>query len=164
DLHPRRRAEAAGRGVEAGAAEALRPADRHRDRPRRRVLAGRGVPPALPRQESNPVQVLPVELRPGSAPRRGLGQGRAAEDGEAVMRAAVLLAALVMTTVAAAEPPKGWNPMDYKKPSDGELKSKLTPLQYDVTQHEGTEPSFRNDYWNNHEPGIYVDVVSGEPL
>ena len=80
------------------------------------------------------------------------------------MRAAVLVAVLIVTTVAAAEPPKGWNPMDYKKPSDSELKSKLTPLQYDVTQHEGTERAFQNEYWNNHEPGIYVDVVSGEPL
>jgi peptide methionine sulfoxide reductase msrA/msrB len=44
------------------------------------------------------------------------------------------------------------------------LKSKLTPLQYEVTQDCGTEPPFRNAYWNNHRPGIYVDVVSGEPL
>src|SRR5215213_11969239 len=53
---------------------------------------------------------------------------------------------------------------DFRKPSDEELKSKLTPLQYKVTQHEGTEAPFRNEYWDNHEPGIYVDVVSGEPL
>ncbi|HEX6096604.1 MAG TPA: bifunctional methionine sulfoxide reductase B/A protein [Thermoanaerobaculia bacterium] len=52
----------------------------------------------------------------------------------------------------------------YAKPSDAELKKKLTSMQYDVTQHEGTEPPFRNEYWNNHEAGIYVDVVSGEPL
>ncbi|MGZ5476833.1 MAG: peptide-methionine (R)-S-oxide reductase MsrB, partial [Thermoanaerobaculia bacterium] len=50
------------------------------------------------------------------------------------------------------------------KPSDAELKKKLTPLQYEVTQHEGTEPPFKNEYWDNHQPGIYVDVVSGEPL
>ena len=50
------------------------------------------------------------------------------------------------------------------KPSDEELQRKLTPLQYKVTQHEGTEPPFRNEYWDNHRPGIYVDVVSGEPL
>jgi methionine-R-sulfoxide reductase len=82
-----------------------------------------------------------------------------------VTRIAILVAAAAFAAVAAAQqPPKGWNPMDYKKPSDTDLKSKLTPLQYDVTQHEGTEPSFRNDYWNNHEAGIYVDVVSGEPL
>jgi peptide methionine sulfoxide reductase msrA/msrB len=50
------------------------------------------------------------------------------------------------------------------KPSDDELRKKLTPLQYDVTQKEGTEPPFRNEYWDNHKAGIYVDVVSGEPL
>jgi peptide-methionine (R)-S-oxide reductase len=53
---------------------------------------------------------------------------------------------------------------DFRKPSDDELQAKLTPLQYKVTQHEGTEAPFRNEYWDNHEPGIYVDVVSGEPL
>ena len=53
---------------------------------------------------------------------------------------------------------------DYKKPADGELKRKLTPTQYEVTQHEATERPFQNEYWNNHEAGIYVDVVSGEPL
>ena len=52
----------------------------------------------------------------------------------------------------------------YNKPAEGELKKKLTPIQYEVTQHDGTEPAFRNEYWDNHEPGIYVDVVSGEPL
>ena len=52
----------------------------------------------------------------------------------------------------------------FVKPSDAELKKKLTPLQYSVTQHENTETPFRNVYWDNHEPGIYVDVVSGEPL
>jgi methionine-R-sulfoxide reductase len=54
--------------------------------------------------------------------------------------------------------------MNFNKPSDQELKKKLTPIQYQVTQHEGTEPPFRNEYVDNHEPGIYVDVVSGEPL
>ncbi len=53
---------------------------------------------------------------------------------------------------------------NYAKPSDAELKKKLTPVQYEVTQHEGTEPAFRNEYWDNHKAGIYVDVVSGEPL
>jgi peptide methionine sulfoxide reductase msrA/msrB len=51
-----------------------------------------------------------------------------------------------------------------EKPSKEELKSKLTSLQYRVTQEEGTEPAFHNDYWDNKKPGIYVDVVSGEPL
>lgn len=52
----------------------------------------------------------------------------------------------------------------YTKPSELELRHRLTHLQYNVTQREGTEPPFRNEYWNNHAPGIYVDVVSGEPL
>ena len=52
----------------------------------------------------------------------------------------------------------------YTKPSDVELRNKLTPLQYEVTQQEGTERAFSNEYWNNKKPGIYVDVVSGEPL
>lgn len=52
----------------------------------------------------------------------------------------------------------------YKKPSDTELKDKLTPLSYEVTQHEGTERAFDNEYWNNKNQGIYVDIVSGEPL
>ena len=52
----------------------------------------------------------------------------------------------------------------WKKPSDEELKQKLTPLQYQRDAAGGTEPAFRNEYWDNHEPGIYVDVVSGEPL
>lgn len=52
----------------------------------------------------------------------------------------------------------------HTKPSDEELRRTLTPLQYKVTQHEGTEPAFRNEYWDNKRPGIYVDVVSGEPL
>lgn len=50
------------------------------------------------------------------------------------------------------------------KPSDAELKTKLTPLQYTVTQKDGTERPFANEYWDNHREGIYVDVVSGEPL
>jgi methionine-R-sulfoxide reductase len=58
---------------------------------------------------------------------------------------------------------KGW-PVDFKKPSDAEIKKKLNPVQYQVTQHEATEPPFRNEFWDNHQPGIYVDVVSGEPL
>jgi peptide-methionine (R)-S-oxide reductase len=50
------------------------------------------------------------------------------------------------------------------KPSAEELKKKLTPQQYHVTQECGTEPPFNNAYWNNHAPGIYVDIVTGEPL
>ena len=53
---------------------------------------------------------------------------------------------------------------EYKKPSDEEIKNKLTDLQYKVTQKEGTERAFQNEYWDNKKAGIYVDIVSGEPL
>ncbi|MCW8810908.1 MAG: peptide-methionine (R)-S-oxide reductase MsrB [Ignavibacteriaceae bacterium] len=53
---------------------------------------------------------------------------------------------------------------NYTKPSNEELKKKLTDLQYKVTQKEGTERAFQNEYWDNHKPGIYVDIVTGEPL
>jgi len=59
---------------------------------------------------------------------------------------------------------KGWNRMNFRKPSDAELRRTLAPRQYEVTQHAATEPPFHNEYWDNHQPGIYVDVVSGEPL
>ena len=59
---------------------------------------------------------------------------------------------------------KGWLASNFRKPSDEELRKRLTPLQYEVTQKEGTERAFANEFWNNHEAGIYVDVVSGEPL
>ena len=52
----------------------------------------------------------------------------------------------------------------YKKPDDETLKKKLTPLQYEVTQKKGTERPFQNEYWDNKREGIYVDIVSGEPL
>jgi methionine-R-sulfoxide reductase len=52
----------------------------------------------------------------------------------------------------------------FQKPPAAELKQKLTPIQFEVTQHAATEPSFRNEFWDNHKPGLYVDIVSGEPL
>ena len=52
----------------------------------------------------------------------------------------------------------------YKKPTDEELRQKLTEQQYAVTQKDATEAPFRNEYWDNHREGIYVDVASGEPL
>jgi methionine-R-sulfoxide reductase len=52
----------------------------------------------------------------------------------------------------------------FQKPPAAELKQKLTPMQFEVTQHAATEPSFRNEFWDNHKPGLYVEIVSGEPL
>ena len=57
------------------------------------------------------------------------------------------------------------SPMDhFQKPSDAELKQKLSPMQFEVTQHAGTEPPFRNEFWDNKKPGLYVNVISGRPL
>ncbi len=67
----------------------------------------------------------------------------------------LVLIALSCTTIMA---------MTYQKPDDSAIRQKLTLMQYDVTQHQGTEPPFNNAYWNNEQPGIYVDIVSGEPL
>ena len=85
-----------------------------------------------------------------------------------VRRLTVILGVLVAAASAGAQthsPSQGRRPMtEFKKPTDAELKQTLSPLQYEVTQHEVTERPFQNEYWNNHEAGIYVDVVSGEPL
>jgi methionine-R-sulfoxide reductase len=78
----------------------------------------------------------------------------------ALLLVAVTGAASAQTQTAA----KGWSAVDYRKPSDADLKQHLTAMQYRVTQKEGTEPPFLNEYWNNHAAGIYVDIVSGEPL
>jgi methionine-R-sulfoxide reductase len=77
-----------------------------------------------------------------------------------------LAAAGCVVASATAQTPaktKGW-PVNFQKPKDPDLRKSLTPLQYEVTQKEATEPPFRNDFHDNHKPGIYVDVVSGEPL
>src|SRR5688572_10415769 len=52
----------------------------------------------------------------------------------------------------------------YKKPAEEVLRQQLSPLEYEVTQRNATEPAFRNKYWNNHEAGLYVDITTGEPL
>jgi methionine-R-sulfoxide reductase len=80
-----------------------------------------------------------------------------------------VLTATASSTAAAQRPAskaKGEHQVTapFSKPTSDELKQKLTPMQFKVTQEEGTEPAFRNEYWDNHEAGIYVDVVSGEPL
>jgi methionine-R-sulfoxide reductase len=82
----------------------------------------------------------------------------------------ITVAALLTASFAVAgemdkpvPPPSAMDGM-YSKPSEAELKRLLTTIQFRVTQMDGTEPAFRNEYWNHHEEGIYVDVVSGEPL
>ena len=83
---------------------------------------------------------------------------------KAIAAAAAVIAALLIVAATGNNKGVAMKNGNYAKPSDAELKKKLTPIQYEVTQHEGTEPAFRNEYWDNHKAGIYVDVVSGEPL
>lgn len=73
-------------------------------------------------------------------------------------------ALLFLTLTLWAGSVMAWDSKAFKKPTDDVLKSTLSPLQYKVTQHEGTEKPFDNTFWDNKEAGIYVDVVSGEPL
>jgi peptide methionine sulfoxide reductase msrA/msrB len=82
-----------------------------------------------------------------------------------IVAAATACSARADSRTGTSDTPKGNTAMSTTdKPNKNELKQKLSPEQYHVTQECGTEPPFRNAYWNNHEAGIYVDVVSGEPL
>jgi methionine-R-sulfoxide reductase len=72
---------------------------------------------------------------------------------------------LVLVSIAMTIPTaQAWEAKNMTKPKPEDLKKTLTPIQYDVTQNSGTERPFQNEYWNSKEAGIYVDVVSGEPL
>jgi methionine-R-sulfoxide reductase len=76
------------------------------------------------------------------------------------MKKLILVTMILTLSIFTACKEKGNNHMLNKE----ELKKKLTPIQYKVTQEDGTEPPFKNTYWDNKEEGIYVDIVSGEPL
>jgi methionine-R-sulfoxide reductase len=75
-----------------------------------------------------------------------------------------LLALNVLTGSSLAKDRTGFNEKTFVKPSREELKKRLTPLQFKVTQEEGTERAYENEYWKEKREGIYVDIVSGEPL
>jgi methionine-R-sulfoxide reductase len=88
------------------------------------------------------------------------------------MTGALLALALAAGSPGASQTPaastapvaKAWTPSSFVKPSDAELRKRLTPLQYQVTQHSGTEPAFSSAMAHSKDAGIYVDIVSGEPL
>lgn len=79
--------------------------------------------------------------------------------GRILATAFILIGVILASEVAMS---KDWKTC--KKPSEAELKKTLTPLQFKVTQKDGTEPPFQNEYWDNKRPGIYVDLICGEPL
>ena len=78
-----------------------------------------------------------------------------------VVAATFALRARGQEKISSAAKPKAERTQSH---ADAELRARLTPLQYHVTRENGTEPPFKNEYWNNHRAGIYVDVISGEPL
>ena len=78
--------------------------------------------------------------------------------------AGALVAAVALALPTLRSTPQEVKTVDTRKPDLKDLKAKLTPMQYHVTQEAGTEPPFQNAFWNNHQEGLYVDVVSGEPL
>ena len=82
----------------------------------------------------------------------------------AVCLAFAAVAYLALAGEKKAAPSLTAKPQDLTKMSKEELRKKLTPLQYHVACESGTEPPFRNEYWDNHADGIYVDVISGEAL
>src|SRR5207249_137694 len=157
-----------GRGLEAHARgrAPIQEQDRDPDRARLDVLSRRGVPPGLLQEESGPVSRVPSRVRKGCEAPRNLGRQCRRCTLRSIMLVVTALSALAVAFSARAGQTgksKGWTG-SFQKPSDAELRKKLTPLQYEVTQHEGTERAFSNEYWDNHKPGLYVDIVSGEPL
>jgi peptide methionine sulfoxide reductase msrA/msrB len=82
----------------------------------------------------------------------------------AALGAAAWMSAAIPTGSGALAQDRVYSTRTYAKPSTAELRRTLTPLQYDVTQRGTTEPAFRNEYWNHHGAGLYVDVATGEPL
>jgi methionine-R-sulfoxide reductase len=82
----------------------------------------------------------------------------------AVAARATLLVAIAAMVAGSPRAATAWDGSTFHKPDEKTLRQSLTPMQYQVTQEEGTEAPFRNEYWDNHQAGIYVDIVSGEPL
>jgi peptide methionine sulfoxide reductase msrA/msrB len=111
--------------------------------------------------------MLPWSLRYAPVVLIFCGVGGCQRSSSAAAPANAQAGASATVDVASAPPPHPTAIMDktvYKKPDVSELKQKLTPIQFEVTQHEGTEPPFQNEFWDNHARGIYVDIATGEPL
>lgn len=105
----------------------------------------------------NKSRILPLVMISTLALLTGMGADKAASKPQTIKTKATV-------THTAKEVSKGVSMKNFTKPSDADLKARLNPMQYKVTQHEGTEPPFRNEFHDNKKAGIYVDIVSGEPL
>jgi methionine-R-sulfoxide reductase len=121
-----------------------------REGPRERDLVS-----SLPERNNGARKGVVREQEPGVAMKRSLAL--------AVVFVSVCSGLLVFAGLSDATESEGSAKM-YKRPSDEELRQRLTPLQWKVTQEDGTERAFQNEYWDNKRDGIYVDIVSGEPL
>src|SRR4029453_3034566 len=118
--------------------------------------AGTSLPCRIGRtmgQHPRPFTRLPMSLGLLSIAVLGLALGGCSSEGKAGSATETRSTAMRESTTET-----------YAKPSDAELRKRLTPLQYEVTQHDATEPPFRNTFWDNHAAGLYVAVVTGEPL
>ena len=107
-------------------------------------------------------------VRAAEAPPRAAKAPALARWALAPVFGVLVLATLVLAALALAACGGGEETASSAEPGaasrDAELRERLTPLQYEVTQQDGTEPAFDNEYWDEHRDGVYVDVVSGEPL
>ena len=114
---------------------------------------------------TNPIRVLRRIIE--ACDQRACLLSRFAHIGETMKTKflAALLAAIALTpSLTVAQTVATAARTGFKRPSDAELKRKLTPIQFSVTRRDDTEMPFRNEYWDNHSEGIYVDLISGEPL
>ena len=115
------------------------------------------------------IAAIAFSIKPGrasaSSPANAAGTVGVADADTSITtaRAPAAAASKPPSPAGASATTKGWTG-NFKKPEGAELRNRLTPLQYQVTQNAGTERAFANEYWDNHSPGIYVDIVSGEPL
>ena len=134
-----------GGGVQGGAGEVgtVPGAHRHGDPQGRGLLPRRGLPPGLREEEPRSYELY------------------RSHSGRDEFFAKVWGPSALLDPAA---PPSARQRDVWHKPSEDQLKKTLNPMQFDVTQQDGTEPPFNNEYWNNDKAGIYVDIVSGEPL
>ena len=149
----------------AGGESVVHGADLHRNRRLGHLLPGGGIPPGLRQASPDSLSLLPPWLWARPATRGDLGK----ETMKRVTAAAMILGLGAASLLLQNRPVHAADDREQERKraiemSDEDLRERLTPEQYHVTQEDGTERPFQNAYWDNHRDGIYVDIVSGEPL